>query len=163
MSENVPQDWQPDPITRLQALAAALPGSVTARRIVESPFDKVWAVLSDLERSVPIYEAQVERLRIVGRGSDHLDLEVELVDGRRQETQARLTEGWCLMQSAETVVAMAARPVGTRTLVAHLEHARPTADPRPVRPDVSDDQQAKLLREIAVIERLAREMPADPR
>lgn len=162
MSENIVGDWQPDPITRLQALATALPGSVTAQRIVESPFDDVWGVLSDLERSVPIYEPHVERLRIMGRTGDHLDLQVELVNGDRQDVQARLTEGWCLMQSAETIVAMAARPVGAHTLVAHLEHARPTAEPKHVPPDLSDDPHAKLLGEIAVIERLAREMPSDP-
>jgi hypothetical protein len=165
MSEDLPDDgdWQPDAVTRLNALAAALPGSVVAQRIVEPPFEDVWAVMADLERSVPIYETQVQRLQVVRRAGEHLDLDVELVDGRRQDFQARLSEGWCLMQSDDSVVAMAARPAGARTLVAHLEHARQGTNPALVRVGrlgAVAEHQAKLLAEIAVIERLSLDRPS---
>jgi len=159
MSDEPSHEWEPDPITRLRALAAALPGAIVAQQPVDASFERVWSVLSDLERSVPLYEPQVERLRIVSRHGQRLELTVDLVDGQRLDVRARLHDGWCLMQSDETIIAMAARPLGRRTLVAHLEHAR-GAYGGPQRAD-ADQHRAKLLQEIAAIERLARR-PADP-
>jgi hypothetical protein len=155
MSGTTPAEWEPDPITRLHALAAALPGSVVAQRLLDASFEQVWSVVSDLERSVPIYEPQVERLRIVSRDAQQLELMVDLVGGQRLHVQARLTSGWCLMQSDETVIAMAARRDGHRTPVAHLECPRaPSQVLRATRQD-ADRQRGKLEHEPAVIERLA--------
>jgi hypothetical protein len=153
MSDEPSYEWEPDPITRLHALAAALPGAIVAARPVNASFERVWSVLSDLERSVPLYEPQVDRLHIVSRRGQHLELTVDLIRGQRLDVQARLNDGWCLMQSDESVVAMAARPFGRRTLVGHLEYARGPHG-RSQRADARQ-QRDKLLQEIGVIERLA--------
>ena len=70
--------------------------------------------------------------------------------------EAKLRSGWCLMQSATIVIAFAARPLGSQTLLAHLEHRRVRAS----LPSQSGSHQrraaeAKIDQELQTIERLA--------
>jgi hypothetical protein len=60
------------------------------------------------------------------------------------------------MQSATIVVAFAARPQGSQTLLAHLEHWRAQA-PRPSQSGAHDHRaaEAKIDQELQTIERLA--------
>jgi len=115
-----------DRIARLRVLAAGLPGVALRERTINTPFDRVWAFVSDFERSVPAFDADVaslqirqrdgDRLRIVARGSWRL-LRAPLAF----DVDVRL--GWCLMVSRPRfyVVAMAAEPDGDRTRFGHLE------------------------------------------
>lgn len=115
-----------DRIARLRVLAAGLPGVVLRERTIDTPFDRVWAFVSDFERSVPAFDADVaslkirhregDRLRIVARGSWRL-LRVPLA------FDVDVHPGWCLMVSRPRlyVVGMAAEPDGDRTRFGHLE------------------------------------------
>ena len=66
---------------------------------------------------------------------------------------ARLRPGWCLMQSATTVIGFAARRLDGETLLAHLEHRRVQHSS----PSGSNYQAAlaKIDRELRIIEMLA--------
>jgi hypothetical protein len=145
-----------DPVDRLAILAAALPGAAVRQRHIAAPFDAVWRVIADLEHATPRYEPGVARLHVTSRHGQHLQLLVERADGREETLQARLRPGWCLMQSATTVVAFAAQQLGSQTLLAHLEHRRvPARLPGPGRSQGRRSWLARIDEELRVIERLA--------
>lgn len=139
-----------DPVDRLAILAAALPGAAVRQRRVAAPFDAVWRVIADLEHATPRYEPGVAWVRVLERRGEFLRLLVRETAGGEEEMDARLRPGWCLMQSATIVIAFAARPLDSETLLAHLEHRRVPAP--------SPDRHAalrKIDQELDIIERLA--------
>ena len=145
-----------DPIDRLTILAAALPGAVVRQRQITAPFDAVWRVVADLEQATPRYEPSVAHVRVIERHGELLRVLVEDTAGREEMMDAKLRPGWCLMQSATFVVAFAARPVGSQTLLAHLEHLRvQTPVPSEKRPSYRRAAEAKIDQELQTIERLA--------
>jgi hypothetical protein len=145
-----------DPVDRLAILAAALPGATVAQRRLAAPFDAVWRVIADLEHATPRYEPGVAHVRVIEQHGELLRLLVHDTTGREHAMDARLRPGWCLMQSATVVIAFAARPLGSQTLLAHLEHERPqTPTPRRSQPPDRDAALAKIDQELRTIERLA--------
>jgi hypothetical protein len=145
-----------DPVDRLAILAAALPGAAVRQRRIAAPFDAVWRVIADLEHAIPRYEPGVTHVRVIEQRGQLLRLLVEDTDGRVETMDARLRPGWCLMQSATTVVAFAARRLGNETLLAHLEHRRvQTPVPRRSQPHDRRAALAKIDRELHTIEKLA--------
>jgi hypothetical protein len=145
-----------DPVDRLTILAAALPGSTVRQRHIAAPFDAVWRVIADLEHAIPRYEPRVAHVRVIERHGQLLRVLVQDTAGREEMMDAKLRPGWCLMQSATVVVAFAARPLGDKTLLAHLEHLR--AQPPELRQSRSHDRraaEAKIDQELQTIERLA--------
>ncbi|HET9771326.1 MAG TPA: hypothetical protein VFS16_10590 [Acidimicrobiia bacterium] len=123
-------------VARLHALAAGLPGAALAERVIDAPFEDLWAFVGDLEVSVPTFDRSVARVRIVERAGEHLRMRtwapgipVPL------PMDAVLRPGWCVMTSRPTfhVVVMAAEPTPDgRTRYAHLE-ATSVAGPPVVR------------------------------
>jgi hypothetical protein len=149
-SENI------DPMDRLAILAGALPGAVVRRRQITAPFDAVWRVIADLEQATPRYEPSVAHVRVIERHGEFLRLLVEDIAGHEETMDAKLRPGWCLMQSATVVVAFAARPVRSQTLLAHLEHRRvQTPLPSQSRSRYRRAAEAKIDQELEAIERLA--------
>jgi hypothetical protein len=145
-----------DPIDRLTILAAALPGAAVRQRQITAPFDAVWRVIEDLEHATPRYEPGVAYVRVIERHGQLLRVLVQDTGGREEMMDAKLRPGWCLMQSATVVIAFAARPVGSQTLLAHLEHQRVQT------PLLSQSRsgsrlaaEAKIDQELQTIERLA--------
>jgi hypothetical protein len=122
-----------DPIRRARVMAAAVPGGF-AEAVFDVPYERAWSWLTDLERSVPAFDAQVDRLRITERrpDSDGVGEHISFIATNHHLSlpfTARLEDGWCVMQSRFRifVVVMAAVPEGTdRTRYAQLE-----AVPRP--------------------------------
>lgn len=115
-----------DPIARLRALSAGLPGVVLEERHLAAPLPTVWDFISDLERSIPSFDRSVASIRVLDR------------DGKRLRIRARSTwrsgflplrfdvqleGGWCWMVSRPRlyVVGMAAMSDGDGTHFAHLE------------------------------------------
>lgn len=116
-----------DDVARLRALAAALPHAAYAERVIEAPFDAVWAVFGDLERGVPRFEWSVRALQIVRREGDALEIAATGPLGPRGRFRAIWRPGWCVMTdfSGRGRIGMAAAPDGpTRTRVAHFEGTR---------------------------------------
>ena len=145
-----------DPIDRLAILAAALPGAVVRQRQITAPFDAVWGVIADMEQATPRYEPSVAHVRVIERHGEILRLLVEDTAGHEETMDAKLRPGWCLMQSATIVVAFAARPLGSQTLLAHLEHLR-VRTPVPSQSGSHGHRaaEAKIDQELQVIESLA--------
>ena len=145
-----------DPIDRLTILAAALPGAVVRQRRVAAPFEAVWRVIADLEHAIPTYEPGVAHVRVIERHGQLLRVMVQDTSGREEMMDARLRPGWCLMQSATVVVAFAARPLGSQTLLAHLEHRRAqTSQPSQSQSHHRRAAEAKIDHELQAIEMLA--------
>jgi len=115
-----------DRVARLRVLAAGLPGVALRERTIDVPFDRVWAFVSDFERSVPAFDADVSSLRIRRRDGGRLGI---VARGSWRLLRAPLAfdvdlrAGWCLMVSRPRfyVVGMAAEPDGDRTRFGHLE------------------------------------------
>jgi hypothetical protein len=119
-------DWptaQLDPIRQLRVLAAVLPGVGLVERVLDSPYERVWAFLADLERSVPAFDPMVRSLRVLARDGEHLTVATRMPHlPIPLRFQVELRDGWCLMRSRPYVVGMAAVPIpGGRTHYAHLE------------------------------------------
>ncbi len=145
-----------DPVDRLTILAAALPGATVRQRQIAAPFDAVWRVIADLEHAIPRYEPGVAHVRVIEQHGQLLRLLVQDTGGREEMMDVKLRPGWCLMQSATVVVAFAARPLGSQTLLAHLEHQRvQTPQPSQSQSHHRRAAQAKIDQELQTIERLA--------
>jgi hypothetical protein len=142
-----------DPIDRLRVLAAGIPGAAMVERVLDAPFEAVWATATDFEGALSGFEIGVSAARVVARDGDRVTLESRVPLLRlRQRVDIHLREGWCLMQGRGFVAGMAARPEGNRTRFAHLEAAR-VPGARLTRPLV----KAKMImtRELRRIEKLA--------
>jgi hypothetical protein len=120
-----------DPIRRLHALAAAIPGSAVAEGVLDAPFEAVWETVSDLEHAGGI-EILVKDPHITERrpdpttGGERIRLEYKARPIMKREVlDVDLRPGgWCFMQSQLGIAAMAAVPEGERTRFAHLEAVR---------------------------------------
>jgi hypothetical protein len=116
-----------DPVLRLRALAAALPHVSLEECVIEAPFARVWSYIEDMERGVPQFEGNVQRLRILRREGERLWLESNGPLGSTLRMQAVLRPGWCVMGtgSGSVQIGMAARAEGPgRTRFAHFEGSR---------------------------------------
>ncbi|MFC9324652.1 SRPBCC family protein [Kitasatospora sp. NPDC057015] len=113
------RDWpeaELDPIRRLRVLAATTPGALYHREIVlPVPFDRVWAVASDLERELPVLLSTVRSFTVTAAEGERLRARAVGTLGQRAEFEVVLREGWCLMRSRFVVGAMAATPEGDGT------------------------------------------------
>ena len=78
MSDRRPDDRWPtvelDPIARLRVMSRSLPGVAMAERTFDAPFDEVWGFVSDLETSVPQFDTDVRRLRVLSRDGESLTI-----------------------------------------------------------------------------------------
>ena len=134
-------DWptaQLDPIRQLRVLAGVLPGVGLVERVLETPYERVWSFLADLERSVPAFDPMVRSLRVLARDGEQLTVATQMPHlPFPLRFQVELRDGWCLMRSRPYLVGMAAVPLpGDRTHYAHLEGLPVRGLPvlRPLRP-----------------------------
>jgi len=111
-----------DPVRQLRVLAEVLQGVGLVERVLDAPYEQLWAFLQDLERSVPAFDPMVRSLRVLAREGERLTvatwmprLPIPL------RFQVELRDGWCLMRSRLYLVGMAAVPLGDQTRYAHLE------------------------------------------
>lgn len=111
-----------DPVARLRALAAGLPHVSLRECVIEAPFAEVWGIAGDLEHGVPRIERGLERVEILNRTGQRIELVAHGPLGTRMSMQAILQPGWCVMRSRIADVGMAATPEGAEaTRFAHFE------------------------------------------
>ena len=114
-----------DPVSRLHALAAAMPWLSIEERMIEAPFARVWSYIADLERGVPQFEGNVRKIEILTRDGERLRLRSSGPAGLVLRLDAVLRPGWCVMRGALVEIGMAATPVGaSATRFAHFEGSR---------------------------------------
>ncbi|MEV6834550.1 hypothetical protein AB0N17_08550 [Streptomyces sp. NPDC051133] len=119
--EEVTPAGAPDPVRRLRVLAAGLRAGMYAEERLALPYDRVWAVASDLEGELPHLVPFLREFRVTGDRA--------LAVGRwkvSEPFEVRLAPGWCLMQSRLVVGGMAAVPEAGGTRFAVLGAGRPT-------------------------------------
>lgn len=145
-----------DPIRRLEVLAAGIPGAAVAERVLDAPFDDVWAAATDFEEGVPRIEILIGRAQVVSRDGENIEVWITPpLMGAAQRLDVVLRPGWCWMVSKLAVAGMAAVPEGSgRTRFAHLEALRVPGG-RWAGPLLS--AKMALARELQRVERLARE------
>jgi hypothetical protein len=113
-----------DPVAKLRVLDAALPGAVMRERLIDAPFDAVWGFVSDVETSVPEFDREVSRVRIVRRDGERLRIHTWTAGvpvPLAFDVTLREDSMWMVSSPRLYVVGMAAIPEGQRTRLGHLE------------------------------------------
>jgi hypothetical protein len=116
-------------VARLRAIAAGLPGVHLHEQVIEAGFADVWGFVSDLERTTPLFEPDVQSLRVVARDGDRLRVRVRMprwAGSVPLHLDATMRDGWCWMVARPQVyvIGIAAEPAvgrATGTLLAHME------------------------------------------
>jgi hypothetical protein len=114
-------DWpniEPGTLTRFRALAAGVSGAHVTERLIDAPFDEVWAVLSDLEGGFGEIEPDMAHVRVVHRDGEFVEALARSRLGMRARLRGRIRPGWCWLQSRFLIIGIAAAPEGHRTRVA---------------------------------------------
>ena len=116
------------PIARARALGASIPSAAWAERILDAPYDRAWPWVADLETSVPRFDTQVRKVRVLDRRAEDQAERLHIAAttlGVAIPFSVRLEDGFCLMQARARLylVLMAAEPHdgGARTRFFHLE------------------------------------------
>ena len=120
MSQN--QGWPAadlDAVRRLRVLASAR-GGLYAEGVIAAPFERVWAVASDLEGELPNYLPDVRWLRVTAVTGDRLEADARGRLGLRARFHGVLRPGWCVLQSRFLIGGIAAVPDGQASRVAFL-------------------------------------------
>jgi hypothetical protein len=118
-----------DPLQRAKVLAAAIPSAAWAEGEVDAPYESTWAWITDFERSVPLFDPMVHRVRVHRRWREEDSAEqVDMTSstfGVPARFDVRVEDGFCLMKARTRIylVVMAAIPLddGRRTRVLSLE------------------------------------------
>ncbi|GAA1255435.1 hypothetical protein GCM10009665_52490 [Kitasatospora nipponensis] len=106
-----------DPVRRLRVVAAAGRGNRITETVLDQPFERVWALAQDLERTMPLWIPDVRTVRLGGPPDAQGRPTAEI----RGHTRLRATfaidlrPGWCLMQSRFVLGGMAARALADGT------------------------------------------------
>lgn len=116
-----------DTVARLRLIAAGLHTTLYAEQRLELPYEKVWAVASDLAGELPHLVPLLREFRVPPGDADRKHALAVGPLGLRTGFDVRLAPGWCLMQSRLVVGGMAAVPEGDGTRFAMLGAARPAA------------------------------------
>ncbi|MFD5465159.1 hypothetical protein ACFWIQ_20355 [Kitasatospora sp. NPDC127059] len=113
-----------DPVRRLHVIAATAPGSARiGEAVLDAPFERVWALAQDLERTMPLWIPDVRTVRLsASEPADGALLRTASLQARihghsrlRATFGIDLAPGWCLMQSRLVLGGMAAHPESDRT------------------------------------------------
>lgn len=107
-----------DPVRRLHVIAATAPGSARIdEAVLDAPFDRVWSVAADLERTMPLWIPDVRTVALRTSGTTGAPLQARIHGHTRLRATFAidLSPGWCLMQSRLVLGGMAAHPETDRT------------------------------------------------
>ena len=148
-----------DAIGRLRVIEAAVPAAAASETVIDAPFDRVWAYVTDMERSIAEFDSLVGRVRIRQRepapgGAEDLVLQVWAPGSPVALVfDVRLEPGLCLMRARGRLflVGMAAVAEGDRTRFRHAEGV-PLPGGRLLRPVVRRTSRADSRRIARLVE-----------
>ncbi|MFC1432996.1 hypothetical protein ACEZDB_20340 [Streptacidiphilus sp. N1-3] len=106
-----------DQVRRLRVLAAGISGARVAERLIPAPFERVWAIVADLENEFGTFEPDMRRV-VVRQVGDRTEAYAQGRLGLRARFDVDLELGWCWMQSRFLMIGIAAAPAPGGTLVA---------------------------------------------
>ncbi|WP_330456288.1 hypothetical protein OIB37_04975 [Streptomyces sp. NBC_00820] len=107
-----------DPVRSLHVIAATTPGAARiGEAVLDAPFERVWSIAQDLERTMPLWIPDVRTVRLLTPESTGSPLQARIHGHTRLRATFAidLAPGWCLMQSRLVLGGMAARPETDRT------------------------------------------------
>ncbi|WP_406477668.1 hypothetical protein [Streptomyces sp. NBC_01615] len=107
-----------DPVRRLRVLAAGVRGAHVTEGFVTAPYDRVWALLGDLEGEFGRITPDIRGLRVVRRDGVRVEALVRSKYGMRARLHGEQRPGWCWLQSRFLLIGIAAAPDGDGTRVA---------------------------------------------
>ncbi|MEV8097883.1 hypothetical protein [Kitasatospora sp. NPDC085879] len=97
-----------DPVRRLHVMAAGIRGARVTEGVVDAPFDRVWAVMGDLEGEFGRFQPDMRSLRVLRRDGDRVAALARSRYGMRARFDGVIRPGWCWLQSRFLIVGMAA-------------------------------------------------------
>jgi len=107
-----------DPVRRLRVLAAGVRGAHVTEGFVPAPYDRVWALLGDLEGAFGRITPDMRGLRVVRLDGVRVEALVRSKYGMRARLRGEQRPGWCWLQSRFLLIGVAAAPDGDGTRVA---------------------------------------------
>ncbi|WP_369259388.1 hypothetical protein [Streptomyces sp. R35] len=107
-----------DPVRRLRVLAAGVRGAHVTEGFVAAPYDRVWALLADLEGAFGRITPDMRGLRVVRLDGVRVEALVRSKYGMRARLRGEQRPGWCWLQSRFLLIGVAAAPDGDGTRVA---------------------------------------------
>jgi hypothetical protein len=107
-----------DPVRRLHVLAAGIRGAHVTEGVVAAPYERVWALLGDLEGEFGRVTPDMRGLRILKRDGARVEALARSKYGMRALLRGEQRPGWCWLQSRFLLVGVAAAPDGDGTRVA---------------------------------------------
>ncbi|MFF3655948.1 hypothetical protein [Streptomyces olivochromogenes] len=107
-----------DPVRRLHVLAAGIPGAHVTEGFVAAPYDRVRALLGELEGEFGRIVPDMRGLRVVRRDGVRVEALARSKYGMRARLRGEQRPGWCWLQSRFLLLGVAAAPDGDGTRVA---------------------------------------------
>ncbi|MFD9487396.1 hypothetical protein [Streptomyces sp. NPDC059991] len=107
-----------DPVRRLHALAGGIRGAHVTEAHIDASFERVWALLDDLEGTFGQVVPDMERLCVVRRQGERVEALARSKYGMRARLRGVQRPGWCWLQSRFLLLGVAAAPDGQGTRVA---------------------------------------------
>ncbi|WP_406514923.1 hypothetical protein OH809_06750 [Streptomyces sp. NBC_00873] len=127
MTDPLNSDWptvELDPLRRLKVIASASKHASYAERLFDVPVERLWAVVSDLQRELPHIVPGLRSFAITSSEKDRLTGQAVSAFGHREHFDVVLRPGWCLMQSKVLSGGMAAVAEGDGTRLAFFSSLR---------------------------------------
>jgi hypothetical protein len=115
-----------DPVARLRVVAAGLRAGLYAEQWLDQPYERVWAVVTDLAGELPGLVPFLREFRVCSGDARRKDAVAMGPLGVCSKFEVRLAPGWCLMQSRFVAGGMAAVAEEGGTRFAMLGALRPT-------------------------------------
>ncbi|WP_406304428.1 hypothetical protein OHA61_21765 [Streptomyces sp. NBC_00885] len=116
-------NWPPaadlDPVRRLHALAAGVPGALITEGEIEADYAEVWPLLADLDGELARLVPDMRGLRVTRIDGDRVQAVARSRFGPRARFDGVMRPGWIWLQSRFILMGVAATPSGEgRTRVA---------------------------------------------
>ena len=106
-----------DQVRRLRVMAAGIFGAELAEKIIPTPFDLAWRILSDIENELGTFEPDMKNVTLQ-ETDGRLTALARSRFGFRARFEVDLRPGWLWMQSRFLLIGVAATPAPGGTLVA---------------------------------------------